>query len=119
MQHCPRVHRIKIDGVVGPILYEARENLRRFDGVVLRRLADAPTKKPIAPLATRTTAIRALEGGAASSATAIGVATCVWVRAAGDTLSGYAPVAQLDRATASGAVGRRFESCRARQLTLV
>src|SRR5690606_19366894 len=26
----------------------------------------------------------------------------------------FAPVAQLDRATASGAVGRRFESCRAR-----
>src|SRR5205814_1780334 len=27
----------------------------------------------------------------------------------------FAPVAQLDRATASGAVGRRFESCRARR----
>src|SRR5438445_11000382 len=26
----------------------------------------------------------------------------------------WAPVAQLDRATASGAVGHRFESCRAR-----
>src|SRR5436189_5893064 len=29
-------------------------------------------------------------------------------------LAEYAPVAQLDRALASGAKGRRFESCRAR-----
>jgi hypothetical protein len=31
----------------------------------------------------------------------------------------YAPVAQLDRATASGAVGHRFESCRAHQPSLM
>jgi hypothetical protein len=30
----------------------------------------------------------------------------------------YAPVAQLDRVSASGAEGRRFESCRARQPSL-
>src|SRR6185503_16986915 len=30
----------------------------------------------------------------------------------------FAPVAQLDRALASGAKGRRFESCRARQPSL-
>src|ERR671936_2511635 len=33
-----------------------------------------------------------------------------------DRLGRIAPVAQLDRALASGAKGRRFESCRARQL---
>src|SRR5262245_48163068 len=61
--------------------------------------------------------IRALEGVAARSTAAIGGAARISVGAADDTLSGHAPVAQLDRATASGAVGRRFESCRAQTIS--